>query len=300
MKGFILLFLTLNVSAVGTAQAASLRTNDSQQFTSANPARNYVKNSGAEKNDLNITDADNIVSRNTASTPILKGDAQFGVDADASGEKACWVLDPLQGEMEGNAVASFMFRGDASLYKAYVQNDTDTVRASAERTLVNASTKQDAQMYFVANPAKTYSVCVEATGNAAAAFVMDDVSVRAWETTSVDFGTYSPTISAGVNAVSPSAPAPWTYSRIGNVVTVSGRYQTGCTSAADTYTVVQATLPIATTFGPSDPRLSGFTGSTTGQGIVAEQPGGSRAQIQWACKTTSIVGYRTMFQYTLD
>jgi len=164
------------------SSAGSLRTNDAQQFLNSDPVRNYVKNSGAETNvTAGITDADSILTRDNADTPVIMGDFQFEVDADASGEKACWALDTLQGEVEGNAMGSFMFRGDASLYKTYVYNDTDSKNASNEVQLTNSSQTQIVDgsngLSFVADPAKTYELCIEATDNAAAAFVVDALSV---------------------------------------------------------------------------------------------------------------------------
>ena len=142
---------------------------------------NYVTNPGAENDLANITDADSILTRNTLDTPVLKGLAQFEIDADASGEKACWALDTLQGEIEGNAIGAFDYRGDASKYKAYVYNNTDSVNASFELVLSNAATKAEALLNFIANPAKTYLLCMEATDAAAAAFVADSVSVERWD-----------------------------------------------------------------------------------------------------------------------
>lgn len=177
MKHFI---YAIFLFAFGVEAQQNLRTSDAQQHTSARVEQNYVKNSGAEKGLHDIENTDGIVTRETSGT-ILLGKASFGIDADASGETACWSLNPLQAEMNGNAVGAFEYTGDASLYKAYVYNVTDSRNASAEYQLTNSSNTAGVELVFVADSSKEYKLCIEATDNAAAAFRADKFNVSVWD-----------------------------------------------------------------------------------------------------------------------
>ena len=262
--------ILLTLLLVGTAQAGSLRTNDSQQFTSSNPIRNYVKNSGAEKGTANITDADSIVSRNTATTPIIMGDAQFGIDADASGEKACWALDTLQGEIQGNAVGKFIFRGDASLYKAYVYNDTDSALASGELQLTNSAQTQPVELTFIADPSKTYTLCAESTSASAAAFVMDAVSIQRNDGVGsydviTNWASYTPSNTQGLGTIS-SVDLQWR--QVGDSIQIKGKFTTGTATSSE----AQLSLPnsYAVKSGTSA-QIAGFLSkpaSTTGTNSI--------------------------------
>jgi hypothetical protein len=72
-------------------------------------------------------------------------------------------------------------------------------------------------------------------------------------------GTYTPTLANNSNATSISLTGhrPWTFKRVGNVVSVSGSFSCGAT-AANTVTTVRTTVPIP----------SNFTGGGEGGGVA--------------------------------
>jgi hypothetical protein len=147
--------------------AGSLRTNEDQQFLNAPVTRNYIKNSGAEKNDAGVTDASNIHSR-TTSAP-LEGDGSHLIDATASGQLVVFQADDFQdGLMGQNCEAKFDYSGDASLYKAYVR--LAGVKVSLEAALVNASGTQPVSINFPCGNSTTDDpdLVIESTGNGAA------------------------------------------------------------------------------------------------------------------------------------
>jgi hypothetical protein len=81
---FRILGLSLLIANISFAQN-TLRTNDSQQFLNASAARNYIRNSGAEKNILNVTDASLSLTRTT--TAPLEGQASFEFNPALATEK---------------------------------------------------------------------------------------------------------------------------------------------------------------------------------------------------------------------
>lgn len=166
-----LLLLLLSTSAF----ANSLRTDKSQQFTSANAERNYVKNSGAERNVNNVTIGATMSVTRTTTTP-LEGDAEFTVDGAATSDTADFVTDTFQrGLIAQNCEAKFVYEGDASKYTAYVRQGTSNIASLA---LTNESAPKKASINFPCGDASSATVLrIDNTGTAGAAFTMDSVYV---------------------------------------------------------------------------------------------------------------------------
>lgn len=80
----------------------------------------------------------------------------------------------------------------------------------------------------------------------------------------VDYGTYTPTLTTGTNAEALVVLGAWYYSRIGNIVTVSGRF---------TYDPLNPTVNV--TWYATLPIASDFTLSTDAAGSVADMQRGS-------------------------
>lgn len=160
-------FKLLALLLSSTAFANTLRTTNFQQSLNANAPRNYIINSGAESNDLNVTDAGGIVSR-TTTTP-LEGDGSFIVDAASSTQKAIFTANDLQQGLIGQSCeATANYMGDATLYKAYVTLAGVTV--STEVTLINSgSNTQAISIIFPCGASTTAdpAFVIEATGNGA-------------------------------------------------------------------------------------------------------------------------------------
>lgn len=150
-----------------TAFAASLRTNVDQQLLNAKAPRNYILNSGAESNKLNVTDASLIVTRTTSSP--LEGDGSFAVDSTGAAEVVEFLGAALQPGLHGQSCeASFVYSGDASLYEAYAT--LNSVQVSDTATLINASTAQVVSLVFPCGSSATdvASIVIESTGDGAA------------------------------------------------------------------------------------------------------------------------------------
>ncbi len=162
----ILLALTLLGSQL--AHGANLRTSDAQQFTSALAPMNYILNSGAESNILNITNASSIVTR-TTTTP-LEGKASYSINATATSQLVVFLGQALQPGIHGGACeASFVYSGDASLYTAYATLNGTTVSSVA--TLLNISSgSQAVSLNFPCGVSATdvASVVIASTGDGAA------------------------------------------------------------------------------------------------------------------------------------
>lgn len=174
----ILSILTLAFASTALAQSTSLRTSDHQQFSSGKVLRNYVKNSGAEKG-LNFVTASSSPTLTRSTTNPLKGSAQFAIDATSSGQTYTWAADDFQGELVGQAcAATFKYSGDASLYKAYAKLGSSVV--SAEVQLLNTgSSVKSGRVEFLCGESTTDdpTFVIEATDNAAAAIVVDDIFI---------------------------------------------------------------------------------------------------------------------------
>lgn len=116
MKKLALLLSTLFAAS---ALAQTVPGNYTPGFSST---VNYVKNPSCITNDANITDASGIVSR-TTSSPITEGlKASCLIDGTASAQVVKFVMNSFDTDLDGeNCSASISYRGDASLYKAYVE-----------------------------------------------------------------------------------------------------------------------------------------------------------------------------------
>lgn len=122
---------------VSTAFGSNLRTTDFQQSLNARALRNYIKNSGAEKNTLNVTASGGTLARST-STPI-EGDASFVVTGSAGGQTFTWAADDFQAGVLGQTCeALFYYTGTGSGYKAYVK--MAGVQVSDTATLLDQTT----------------------------------------------------------------------------------------------------------------------------------------------------------------
>lgn len=159
----------------GAVSAQSLRTNNQQQFLNAKAPRNYVINSGAENNDLSVTDASGIHSR-TPTTP-LKGNGSHLINATAGSQSVVFLTEAFQPELFGrNCQASFIFNGDASLYTvAAVQNSANV---SGLQTLTNPGTSaQPVSLYFPCGDGSNATTLVFTSTGDGAAIKIDDVYV---------------------------------------------------------------------------------------------------------------------------
>lgn len=115
-------------------------------------------------------------------------------------------------------------------------------------------------------------------------------------------GTYTPTLTAVSNVASTTASVcQWT--RVGNVVTVAGKFSMTPTAAGSTQTLLGVSLPIASAFandaqcgGVARSRMSGATGMMAS---VHADATNDRAEFEWFSGTTSAFDQAFTFTYVI-
>lgn len=285
-------YLSTILLLAGVANAATLRTNDSQQFTSAKAERNYVKNSGAENNDLNVTDASSIHSRSTSS--VIEGDASHLIDSSSSGQVVCFPAQDFQTNVTGGSCeASFKYTGDASLYKAYAQLAGVSVTDTTNNQLSTISSGRgvfSANFPCGASTTDDPQVCIESTSASAAAIRVDSVYVG--EATGVGSGinttspvAYTPTFT-GFGTVSGVAMRSW---REGSFLRIQGRFTAGTTTATE------ARMSLG--FNGTDSNVTSSSSISTlqlaGYMVTGSVAAASYATLMEASKTYVTFGYQT-------
>ena len=178
-----LLGLILSTTAFG-----QLRTTDFQQSLNAKAPRNYIKNSGAEKNaDFGIYDPNNRVIRTT--TNPLEGVASFEIAVPTStADEFEWEAEPLQRGLWGkNCVASFTYSLNAAGYEVVVV-DENTAPVSATVQLQNTESGSITPANKVELPfpcgasGGTYRIFMSATGTQSSlSFKADSFYLGEWD-----------------------------------------------------------------------------------------------------------------------
>lgn len=173
MKTFILPFLILFTPLHNYAQQAAGREISGTYAPGIHHNRNFVKNPGAEKNVLYTTNSAAIVTR-TTSTPIM-GAASYLIDATSSGQTVKFDTGTLDNNVKGqNCEARFTFTGDATLYKAYVEQGSTKI--TTDLTLTNESNARDVSIKFACGDLSSNShLVIESTSSSSAAIKVDDV-----------------------------------------------------------------------------------------------------------------------------
>lgn len=103
--------------------------------------------------------------------------------------------------------------------------------------------------------------------------------------TTVTSGTYTPTLSNGLN-VATSTATVCQYIRIGNVVTVSGTLSGVACMGAGATSILTATLPIASAFADNS-ELGGAGVHSTAPVMLLANTAGGLAQFTWTAETTN-------------
>lgn len=168
-----ILFLSCNPAV------AQVKVIEGQYGLNTQMPTNYVRNKGCFTNVANITASGGSLTRNTT-TPLENG-ADCQVDASASAQTYTWATFALDRWLSGqNCEAKFNYRGDASLYKAYVT--VNSVKASTDLQLQNSNSPsvQPVSINFAcgAQPLTT-ALVIESTSASAAAINVAGVYVGA-------------------------------------------------------------------------------------------------------------------------
>jgi len=111
-------------------------------------------------------------------------------------------------------------------------------------------------------------------------------------------GTYTPTLVNVANISSSGVLGTFKYSRLGNIVTVSGAVSITPTAGGSTATTLRISLPIASAF--TDGRDSNGNGTaylTNTAGSITADTTNDDATLAFLSPTTSAMGWRLIFQY---
>jgi hypothetical protein len=130
--------------------------------------------------------------------------------------------------------------------------------------------------------------------------LLDDAdATTALATLGVVSGTYTPTLTAVAN-VDASTAYVAQYTRIGNVVTVAGKFDVDATAAASTSTTLGVSLPVASDFTAVNGQCHGVVaimGNLGGQ-IFADITN-NRASLFWQSAITTNVSGGFSFMYAV-
>lgn len=139
--------------------------------------KNYAKNPDCWKNVSGITVSAGTLSKNT-STP-LNGDtsSQCNIVSTGSAQSYCWNVNTLGEDLKGqNCEAKFVYKGNASLYKAYVT--LGTIQTTPDLQLINPTYSQAVSINFPCGDLTSVpSLCLATTGTGAASINVGKVYV---------------------------------------------------------------------------------------------------------------------------
>lgn len=199
---------------------------------------NYVRNKSCISNASYITGTGTTTQNTTP--PVLSGKADCAIDDASSGLTHKWQTFTFDKKLDyGNCEAKFTYKGDASLYKAYINVGGNKVTSDLQ--LTNATNPQIASINF---PCGLYSdakeVVIESTSASAAAIKVVDVYAGlvtnlGFADVNTDWYEYTPTFT-GFGTVSTSYLR---WRRVGDSVEIQGAFNSGTPTA----TAASFTLP---------------------------------------------------------
>jgi hypothetical protein len=115
----------------------------------------------------------------------------------------------------------------------------------------------------------------------------------------VDWGTYTPTVTAVTNVDSASADADFMYTRVGNMVQGYGSVSIDPTAGSGT-TRVEISLPIASNFAAATDAVGGGSAQVTNTtGSIAADTTDDRLALQFQSPTTASMAWRIWFMYQI-
>lgn len=239
--GKFLYGILLVLSTCSPAFAQTNRVVDGGVFPNALVEKNYILNFGAEKNaTFNVSQSSSITTRNTTSP--LFDNADFAIDATASGQTVKWLSANKDAGLTGNCSGGFWYNGDASLYKASIET-ASAAKLSQEVTLSSVSQSTLVEIFFPCT--SNARVVIESTSASAAAINVDNVYLgKALRAITADIDTaavaYTPTITTGTGSMTNATTRGW-YKRQGDMMKVWGT--TVFTAASAAFNQVFVGLP---------------------------------------------------------
>jgi hypothetical protein len=161
---YVVLFALVFACEIAFAQVSNI---DGLYANNIQSPTNYVVNKGCNKNLRSITASGGSLTRNTT-TPLENG-ADCAIDASASGQTYTFATYTIDRALSGgNCEARFVYKGDASLYKAYV--NVNSVKVTTDLQLVSSTaTARTVSMNFPCGTQPlTTAVVIESTSASAA------------------------------------------------------------------------------------------------------------------------------------
>lgn len=176
---YFILFFTTSVLAQGTISfsANQVMTQLAKQGTPS-----YILNPQCQKNEANITDTNNILTR-TASGGLGDLGTDCAIDAGTSGHLASWDLRAYPNRLESqNCEAIGYYKGDASLYKIDVVQNSAVV---ASTQLTSATNGQLVSLNFPCGSDNSQLVTLEVEATSASAAAINFIWLHAGEATNI-------------------------------------------------------------------------------------------------------------------
>lgn len=172
----IIFLITLIFFNLAFAQTANNRTIEGTNTPGLFTTKNYVKNPSCAKNTLGITGTVNLAKGTT--TPLNEDTgSECTIDATGSGNTYVWALNTFGQGMKGqNCEARFIYEGDASLYKTYINNGSNKVTSDLQ--LANPGIPQQVSINFPCGDlSASNTLVIESTSASAAAISVAKVYV---------------------------------------------------------------------------------------------------------------------------
>lgn len=165
-----LIGLIFLISQNSFAQISNGRTIDGTNAPGIDSLKNYVKNPDCAKNVLGITASGGSLTRSTTTPLNEDSGSECAVDASSSGHTYTWALNTFGQGMKGqNCEARFIYEGDASLYKAYINNGSTKITTDLQLESATSAPKIVSINFPCGDLSAENTLVIESTSASAAA-----------------------------------------------------------------------------------------------------------------------------------
>lgn len=248
---------------------------------------------------LHLYDASSSLILNTGDSTVATYNARHSSDATAPDmylRKTRGSVASPSAVATSDVIGRLLFQAyGGSNYRsiAYIQSVVDTY---------TSDTDISSRMSFFTTPTGSVTASermrIDPAGNLQFFAIHNNASPPTNTTQTISSGTYSPTLTNGTN-IAASTTAVCNYSRVGNVVTVSGYVEADPTSSA-TDSALGVSIPIASNFTlASDARGTASVNLSTlyNPGIVLTDTTNDRVEIRFSSVSALNQGVYFTFQY---
>jgi hypothetical protein len=276
--------ITLNGVAVFSGTSAPIRLNAAdatgdcyiQAYSNdGSTARWYVGNGSGASNELQLVNE----TSGAAINIITTGGGSVNINGSGAVTAANLLSTLLTVDGAGSGIDADLLDGQSSAFYQSASN-------------LNAGTLPDAR-FPATLPAASGANLTALNASNISSGTLSSARLH----TTVDSGTYTPTLTNSVN-ISASTSYVCQWLRIGNVVTVSGNVDVTCTSGAGVATSLELTLPVASDFASANQAgsVGRHNSSPCGGGA---NPSSNRVYIDWFSSTGSSTPLFFTFTYLI-